>query len=408
MHKNNLKAMIFQLNKSNQSDSRYQQFIQFTKHLNRPDIKIGLILPDQTNTSFDVKIDPLMQAAMSLGIPPSETMIFLSQSEDIRISRDNGFALIAGWKSTANEDKLLFQKGADILIGKLDLLNPKWIDYWFNHHPTQLFESKKYFPAETEGLSINPHYLYTGPEIMKRKEKPVFFFDYDGTLTPIVQRPSLAKLASSMKNILLQLSKKYHLALISGREREDLIDQVGIPDIFYAGNHGLDINGPGISMTFPLVKKYLPIIENISHHLDQALSSIPGVILEKKKMSVAIHYRMVSIEDLPELKSILKNSLKGKLKHIRILKGKKVFEFLPNIGWNKGKAIIWMMNIMKLSWSDHRVFFLGDDTTDEDAFRILRTRGTGILIAEKARISAADYRLSSPEEVKNWMQCFLD
>jgi len=400
--------MIFQLNKNNQSNSRYQQFIRFNKHLNLPDIKIGLILPNQTNASSDVKIDPLMQAAISLGIPPSETMIFLSQPEDIRISRDNGFALIVGWKSTANEDKLLFQKGADILISKLDFLNPKWIECWFNHHPIQLFKSKKYFPAETEGLSINPHYLYTGPEIMKRKEKPVFFFDYDGTLTPIVQRPNLAKLAPSMKNILLQLSKKYHLALISGREREDLINQVGILDIFYAGNHGLDISGPGISMTFPLVKKYLPIIENISHHLDQALSLIPGVILEKKKMSVAIHYRMVSKDKLPELKSILKNSLKGKLKHIRILKGKKVFEFLPNIEWNKGKAIIWMMNVMKLSWSDYRVFFLGDDTTDEDVFRILRTRGTGILIAEKARISAADYRLSSPEEVKNWMQYFLD
>ena len=407
MYKSNLKAIIFQLNKSNQSDSRYQQFIQFTKHLNCPDIKIGLILPDRINISSDVKIDPLMQAAISLGIPPSETMIFLSQPKDIRISRDNGFALIAGWKSTVNEDELLFQKGADILIGKLDFLNSKWINYWFNHHPAQLFESKKNFPAKIEGFSVNPHYLCTGPEIMKRKEKPVFFFDYDGTLTPIVQRPNLAKLAFSMKNILLQLSKKYHLALISGRKKEDLIDQVGIPDIFYAGNHGLDINGPGISMTFPLVKKYLPIIENITHHLDKALSSFPGVILEKKKISVAIHYRMVSKEDLPELRSILKNSLKGKLKYIRILKGKKVFEFLPNIEWNKGKAIIWIMNTLGLSWAEHRVFYLGDDTTDEDAFRVLRTRGIGILVSEKTRKSSADFRLSSPEEVKKWIQSFL-
>jgi trehalose-phosphatase len=407
MHKSNLKAIIFQLNKSNQSDSRYQQFIQFTKHLNRPDIKIGLILPERINISSDVKIDPLMQAAISLGIPPSETMIFLSQPDFIQKARNNGFELIAGWNSTVKEDNKLFQKGADILIKNIDLLNSKWIDDWFNHHPAQLFESKKNFPAKIEGFSVNPHYLCTGPEIMKRKEKPVFFFDYDGTLTPIVQRPNLAKLTSSMKNILLQLSKKYHLALISGRKKEDLIDQVGIPDIFYAGNHGLDINGPGISMTFPLVKKYLPIIENTTHYLDKALSSFPGVILEKKKISVAIHYRMVSKENLPELRSILKNSLKGKLKHIRILKGKKVFEFLPNIEWNKGKAIIWIMNTLGLSWDEHRVFYLGDDTTDEDAFRVLRTRGIGILVSEKTRKSSADFRLSSPEEVKKWIQSFL-
>ena len=89
------------------------------------------------------------------------------------------------------------------------------------------------------------------------------------------------------------------------------------------------------------------------------------------------------------------------------MKGKKVIEILPNIEWNKGKAVLWIMNVLGLSWSDHKVFYLGDDTTDEDAFRVLRTRGTSILVAEKTKKSAADYRLSSPEEVKCLLEQFL-
>ena len=407
MKKNNLKAMIFQLNENNQSELRYQQFVQFIKRFNRSDIKIGLILPNPTKNFSNEKTDPLLKAAENLGILPSETMVFLSQPDFVQKARNNGFALIAGWNSTIKEDKNLFQKGADILIKNIDLLNSEWIDDWFNYHPPHLYESIKYFPVETKGLFINPHYLYTGTEAMRKKDKPVFFFDYDGTLTPIAQRPDMAKLDSAIRNKLLQLSKKYHVALVSGREKEDLFKLVNIPDIFYAGNHGLDISGPGISMTFPEIEKYLPIIENITLLLEQTLSTFPGIILEKKGMSVAVHYRMTPEKNLPELKSILKNTMKGRLKYIRVLKGKKVFEFLPNIGWNKGKAITWIMNALGLSWAEHGVFYLGDDTTDEDAFRVLRTRGIGILISEKTRKSSADFRLSSPEEVKKWIQSFL-
>jgi len=407
MKKNNLKAMIFQLHENNQSEFRYQQFVQFIKRLNRTDIKIALILPNPTNIFFNAKTDPLTKAAENLGILPSETMIFLSHPDFIQKARNNGFALIAGWNSTIKEDKKLFQKGADILIKNIDLLNSEWIDDWFNFHPPHLYEPKKCFPVETKGLFVNPHYLYTGTEAMRKKYKPVFFFDYDGTLTPIAQRPDMAKLASTIRNNLLQLSKKYHVALVSGRDKEDLAKQVNIPDIFYAGNHGLDISGPGISMTFSEIEKYLPIIENITIQLERTLSTFPGIILEKKGMSVAVHYRMTPEEKFPELKSILKNSIKGRLKYLRVLKGKKVFEFLPNIEWNKGKAIIWIMNTLGLSWAKHKVFYLGDDITDEDAFRVLRTRGIGILVSEKSIKSSADFRLSSPEEVKKWIRNFL-
>jgi len=243
---------------------------------------------------------------------------------------------------------------------------------------------------------------------MEGKEKAVFFFDYDGTLTPIVERPALAKISPEMKEIVKQLSLQYKCAIVSGRGVKNIQALVDIPGIFYVGDHGLEIIGPGTSMLHPKAKKFLPLIQNISKIVDKSLSHIPGVIVEKKKMSVAIHYRQVLKKDLTSLKLPLNKVLKENRENIRVLKGKKVIEFLPNIEWNKGKAVLWILNTLGVDWSEGKIFYLGDDTTDEDAFRILRTRGTGILIANKAQKSAADFRLSSPEEVQYWLKQFLN
>ena len=81
-------------------------------------------------------------------------------------------------------------------------------------------------------------------------------------------------------------------------------------------------------------------------------------------------------------------------------RGKKVFEILPAIDWNKGKAIRWVMETLKISWDDASVVYIGDDVTDEDAFRVVRTRGTGILVSDSKMESSADFQLSSPDEVR--------
>ena len=407
MQKNKLKAILFQLNENQQFNFRYQQFIKFVKSFSYKELKIGLILPAHMKNFSSTRINPLIEAAKSLKVLPMETMIFLSNPECVHIARNDGFGLIANWHSTPEEDLVSFQHGSDILIENLNLLDPEWISKWFTRKPTPFKKSQRIYTEKQEGFMINPCYSITGPKIMQKKDKPVFFFDYDGTLTPIMERQELAILDPAMKNMLLRLSKKYQIALISGREKSDLMKLVDIPNIFYAGNHGLNISGPGISMTFPGIENFLPIVKTITYHLEQLLYAFPGVILEKKNMSIAVHYRMTPNENLPELKNRIKKVLTGQLKYIRILKGKKVFEFLPNIEWNKGRTIAWIMDVLGISWVDHRVFYLGDDTTDEDAFRVLRTRGIGILVSEKTRKSSADFRLSSPEEVKKLIQSFL-
>lgn len=411
MKQKNFKAILFRMDREKENALRDKQIIEFIKKLGRPDLKIGLLLLEKKPISTTLKINPFIQAVHKIGVSPQETMALLTQPKDIESARDSGFALIVGWNTTKEGEEgeeHFFRKGADIVIQRLSDLSAKWIDWWFNRCPPHLLESVKIFSGEKEKIFLHPRYLYSGSKIMEGKEKAVFFFDYDGTLTPIVQQPDLAKISPEMKEILRQLSLKYKLAIVSGRGRRNLQTLVDIPEIFYAGDHGLDIIGPDISMTHPKVKKFLPLIQNISKSLDKSLSHIPGVIVEKKKMSVAVHYRQVSKEDLPGLKLPLKKILKENRENIRLLKGKKVVEFLPNIEWNKGKAALWILNTLGLDWSEHKIFYLGDDTTDEDAFRILRTRGTSILIAEKAEKSAADFRLSSPEEVKCWLKYFLN
>jgi len=409
MKQNNFKAILFRMNWEKENSLRDKQIIKFMKKLGRPNLKIVLLLPEKKPVSTTSELNPFIQAVHKIGVSPEETMALLTQPKDIELARDSDFALIVGWKTTKEGDEAehFFKKGADMVIQRLSDLNAKWIDEWFNHYPSHLLESVKIFSGKNEKIFLHPRYLYSYSKIMEGKEKAVFFFDYDGTLTPIVQEPGLARLSSQMKNILQQLAKKYKVALVSGRERKDLESKVGIPGIFYAGNHGFDISGPDISMIHPKVKKFFPLIQHISKSLEKLLSHIPGVIVEKKRMSVAIHYRQVSKEDLPRLKLPLNNILKENRENIRILKGKKVIEILPNIEWNKGKAVLWIMNALRLDWSNHKVFYLGDDTTDEDAFRVLRTRGTGILISEKPRKSSADFRLSSPKEAIKWIQSFL-
>ena len=98
-------------------------------------------------------------------------------------------------------------------------------------------------------------------------------------------------------------------------------------------------------------------------------------------------------------KEIVENIIKDR-SEVRLMCGKMVYEILPNIDWNKGKAIRWIMKSLNISWQESSILYIGDDVTDEYAFRVLRTRGTGILVSDKTQPSSADFQLSSTSEVK--------
>jgi trehalose 6-phosphate phosphatase len=227
------------------------------------------------------------------------------------------------------------------------------------------------------------------------------FLDYDGTLTPIVSRPDQAALGDSTKTILHTLAAKMPVAILSGRELEDVRKRVGIDGIVYAGSHGFDIAGPrGLRMQE--ATEFLPALHAAENELREKLDGIAGALIERKCFSIAAHYRNVNESDLPKLKRVV-SEIATRHRELRRIDGKKVYELLPNVEWDKGKAVLWLLAKLDLEHPKARPIYIGDDRTDEDAFRALEQRGVGILVSEDPRPTAARYSLSNPTEVERFL-----
>ncbi len=234
----------------------------------------------------------------------------------------------------------------------------------------------------------------------------LILFDYDGTLTEIVDQPEDAILVEQTRMKLKALAKKHGvvLGIVSGRSLTDIKERVDIEGIIYAGNHGLEIEGPGIRFIHPLAEEIQSFIRVIALVLKKTLGRVKGVIVEDKGLTLSIHYRMVEEGNIDTVDNILENAVDTarRLGKIKITKGKKVHEVRPAISWHKGKAV--QMIIENYLHVPHRQnlipVYLGDDLTDEDAFReIKRQDGISIYVGEDNPGSAAQYYLRSPDEV---------
>lgn len=352
--------------------------------------------------------DIFVTAASNLGAMPKESIVVEDAISGVEAGRNGGFGLVIGLARENNESELL-ENGADVAVTDLSGISLAWVDQWFHRTPRPLFEAwdigaggsnlSSGDEKNNEKPAINPYYLRSAKEALFRRKKLVFFLDYDGTLTPIVDRPEQAVISEEMKNVIKDLSRKYVTAIVSGRMREDVENLVGIEGLCYAGSHGFDISGPDLSMVQPEAKEAVSLISQAAKRLSEELRSIAGILIEDKKFSAAVHYRLVNEGDLPRIENLVNSIVQGN-PSLRLMKGKKVFEILPAIDWNKGKAIRWIMQALGISWPDVSVIYIGDDTTDEDGFRVVRTRGTGILVASGGRCSAAGFLLSSPQEVR--------
>jgi len=224
------------------------------------------------------------------------------------------------------------------------------------------------------------------------------FLDYDGTLTPIVDRPELAALSDEMRLLLNELGGQCATAIVSGRALQELEELVRVDNLFYAGSHGFDVVGPrGSGIQYEVGQEFVPAIASAHAQLCVQLDSVPGVIVETKRYSLSVHYRLVEERLVPAIDQVLDRVLE---RHPSLYKthGKKVFEVRPKIDWNKGKAVEWILRTLGSS-TPVLPFYLGDDTTDEDAFRAIAGTGIGILVAKDPRPTAAIYGLENPEEV---------
>lgn len=227
-----------------------------------------------------------------------------------------------------------------------------------------------------------------------RGKKLAFFLDYDGTLTPIAERPEFALLKEEQREILKRLAEKYPVAIISGRDRENVAALVGLPGLYYAGSHGFDIAGPS-EFIVEMGEEYLPALALAANRL-ATLKSIPGLQIERKKFAIAIHFRQCDPAKIPEIEQRVQE-VQRRIPALRLRKGKMIFELQPDIDWDKGKAVLHLIELMGLGREVIPVF-IGDDATDEDAFNAL-PEGVTIGVFPENTKTAARYRLTHPDEV---------
>jgi trehalose 6-phosphate phosphatase len=236
--------------------------------------------------------------------------------------------------------------------------------------------------------------LRTAPHIL-------LFLDFDGTLAPIVQDPSLAQMSLGVREALVRLaeSPKVSLIMISGRALSDLRVRVGLDNLIYAGNHGLEITGPGMEFVEPVAAERLKALGELSRHLRVRLHDIPGVEVENKVLSASVHFRRAPAGRLPEIRKAVDTAVVFDGNPFEITEGRKVFEIRPRVGWDKGMAVRW---IEKASAKPGALpVYVGDDSTDEDAFQAL-PEGITISVG-KAKETSAQYYLDRQESVPEFL-----
>jgi trehalose-phosphatase len=232
-------------------------------------------------------------------------------------------------------------------------------------------------------------------------EKVLLLIDYDGTLVPIAQRPEMAIMPERVRNLLLSLRDhpRVILGIISGRALADIKRLVAINNVIYVGNHGLEMDLFSEPYTHPDTKRFLPPLRELKERLSIQLKDFPGSFLEDKGLILSIHYRNLLPEMVGSLKRLLEDLMVEYYEGLEITQGKKVWEIRPKISCNKGTAVKTILKFFAGKKNHFLPIYLGDDSTDEDAFEALRDVGITIRIANGFSTSKAQFYLTRQEGV---------
>jgi trehalose 6-phosphate phosphatase len=226
----------------------------------------------------------------------------------------------------------------------------------------------------------------------------LYVFDFDGTLSEIVDKPDEAVLTKPTKQLLFSLAKTKKIAIISGRSLADLQQKIGPNDLLLIGNHGLEY--PGHTQN----GHYIELCQSWKQQLASANlfahPSITGLEIEDKLYSLSLHYR-----HCPQKKGIkpaLLAMLSGLSPLPRIIHGKYVLNLLPNFGFNKGTALL----ELRKRGHTKAVFFVGDDETDEDIFKLPDIDIFSVRVGYK-KASKAHFYIRTQSEIDRLLKLLL-
>jgi alpha,alpha-trehalase len=347
---------------------------------------IGTLFPVQVDglvarrLGLPGKPDPavFLEATRELDSVPERAIVVEDALAGVEAGRRGGFAHVIGVDRTGYPDALR-ESGADVVVPDLtDVTTDPW---------------------------TLPSALTCAADITRRigGTPPAVFLDYDGTLTPIVARPELATLSAAMAELLRDLSARCPVAILSGRDLADLQAMVKLEGVVYAGSHGFDVDAPEeLGGRVRRGEDFADVLAAARARLKEAVAPIADAWVEDKAFAVTLHFRQVAADDTPAVEAAFAD-VADAFPDLRRTVGKKVLELRPNVEWDKGRALQMLLESIDRS-GPHFPLFVGDDETDEDAFRAVAGKGIGIRVGDPHVASAAEYFLADTDEVGTFLE----
>lgn len=307
----------------------------------------------------------LVAAAAGLGVRPGRSVVLTDSDADVTAARGAGFALVVG----------VGTDGGDAVVAE-----PGQIEVRTGDRPMSALAD-----------------AMTAPELSELTH-PAVFFDFDGTLSDIVEDPEAARPVAGAVDALAALAARCPVAVLSGRDLDDVRARMGLAGIWYAGSHGFELTGPdGAHHQNDAAADAVPVLAGAAASLREQIGPIPGVVVEHKRFAVAVHYRNAARDRVGEVMAAVRDA--GRRLGLRVTTGREVIELRPEIDWDKGRTLHWILERL----GTVTPLFLGDDITDEDAFdAVADLAGAGILVRHSDdgdRATAARFALDSPARV---------
>ena len=326
-----------------------------------------------------VSADGPARAAGRLEVRPGRAVVVAGDAAGVEAARAAGFALVIGVDPSGRPDALR-DAGADEVVTDLDQVGVRAGDRRMSQLPDAM-------QALADGLAVR---------------RPAVFFDFDGTLSDIVDDPDAARPVAGATEALGKLAARCPVAVLSGRDLADVTNRLGVPGIWYAGSHGFELTAPdGTHHQNDAAAAAIPVLEEAAGQLRGRLGVIPGVVVEHKRFGVAVHYRNAERDRVGEVLAAVRAA--GRRDALRVTTGREVIELRPDLDWDKGKTLRWVIDHLHDAGSGSLTpVYLGDDITDEDAFDAVRASevvGVPILVRhtdDGDRATAALFALDSP------------